>query len=124
MRERKVRANDNGETPPRAVCFRRWDGVLCGVEPRGFEPLTFALRRLSGALSCSSRGCLECVACGRIACRGAPGVRGTQDESAAGDEQAQAAVDAWVAEYNTDRPHQALDQERPVTPSQRFAPAG
>lgn len=37
-------------------------------------------------------------------------------------EQAQAAVDAWVLEYNTDRPHQALDEKVPVTPSQRFAP--
>lgn len=35
---------------------------------------------------------------------------------------AQAAVDAWVAEYNTDRPHQALDDRLPVTPDQRFAP--
>ena len=29
-------------------------------------------------------------------------------------EEAQAAVDAWVSEYNADRPHQALDAERPV----------
>lgn len=36
--------------------------------------------------------------------------------------KAQAAVDAWVAEYNTDRPHQALDENLPVTPAQRFAP--
>ena len=35
---------------------------------------------------------------------------------------AQAALDAFAAEYNTDRPHQALDQDLPVTPSQRFAP--
>jgi hypothetical protein len=33
-------------------------------------------------------------------------------------EQAQAALDAWVEEYNTDRPHQALEMQ---TPSERFA---
>ena len=37
-------------------------------------------------------------------------------------EQAQAAVDAYVIEYNTDRPHQALDEKLPVTPDERFAP--
>ena len=37
-------------------------------------------------------------------------------------EAAQAAVDAWVTEYNADRPHQALDPERPVTPADRFTP--
>jgi transposase InsO family protein len=37
-------------------------------------------------------------------------------------EEAQAAVDRYVAEYNTDRPHQALDEEVPVTPAERFAP--
>ena len=37
-------------------------------------------------------------------------------------EAAQAAVDAWVADYNTDRPHQALDEQLPVTPAERFAP--
>jgi transposase InsO family protein len=37
-------------------------------------------------------------------------------------EEAQAAVDAWVDQYNTDRPHQALDGKRPVTPGDRFAP--
>jgi transposase InsO family protein len=37
-------------------------------------------------------------------------------------DQAQAAVDAWVAHYNADRPHQALDQKVPVTPADRFAP--
>jgi transposase InsO family protein len=36
-------------------------------------------------------------------------------------EEAQAAVDVWVAEYNTNRPHQALDEKVPVTPSDRFA---
>ncbi len=36
-------------------------------------------------------------------------------------EDAQAAVDAWVNDYNTNRPHQALDDTVPVTPSQRFA---
>ncbi len=36
--------------------------------------------------------------------------------------EAQAAVDAWVGEYNTDRPHQALDERVPVTPAERFAP--
>ena len=35
---------------------------------------------------------------------------------------AQAAVDVWVEHYNTDRPHQALDQRLPVTPAQRFTP--
>jgi transposase InsO family protein len=33
---------------------------------------------------------------------------------------AQAAVDAWVSEYNTTRPHQALDM---ASPADRFAPA-
>jgi transposase InsO family protein len=37
-------------------------------------------------------------------------------------EQAQAAVDAWVAHYNAERPHQALDQKVPVTPAERFVP--
>jgi transposase InsO family protein len=37
-------------------------------------------------------------------------------------EAAQAALDAWVAEYNTDRPHQALDEHSPVTPAERFTP--
>jgi hypothetical protein len=37
-------------------------------------------------------------------------------------EQAQAAVDGWVADYNTDRPHQGLDEKLPVTPQDRFAP--
>jgi len=36
-------------------------------------------------------------------------------------EQAQAAVDAWVHGYNTDRPHQALNDTLPVTPAERFA---
>jgi transposase InsO family protein len=37
-------------------------------------------------------------------------------------EAAQAALDAWVAEYNADRPHQALDGRSPVTPADRFTP--
>ena len=37
-------------------------------------------------------------------------------------QEAQAAVDSYVAEYNTDRPHQALDEKVPVTPAERFAP--
>ena len=37
-------------------------------------------------------------------------------------QQAQAAVDTWVAGYNTDRPHQALDEKVPVTPADRFTP--
>ncbi|GAB2648214.1 IS481 family transposase [Kribbella swartbergensis] len=37
-------------------------------------------------------------------------------------ELAQAAVDTYVAEYNTNRPHQALDQNTPVTPADRFRP--
>ena len=37
-------------------------------------------------------------------------------------EEAQAAVDTWVRHYNTDRPHQALDEKVPVTPAERFAP--
>jgi transposase InsO family protein len=37
-------------------------------------------------------------------------------------QQAQAAVDSYVAEYNSDRPHQALDEKVPVTPADRFAP--
>jgi len=38
-------------------------------------------------------------------------------------EQAQAAVDAWVVAYNADRPHQGLDEHRPVMPADRFTPA-
>ena len=37
-------------------------------------------------------------------------------------EAAQAALDAWVSEYNADRPHQALDGQVPVTPADRFTP--
>jgi transposase InsO family protein len=37
-------------------------------------------------------------------------------------EAAQAALDAWVTGYNTDRPHQALDGRSPVTPADRFTP--
>jgi transposase InsO family protein len=37
-------------------------------------------------------------------------------------ETAQSAVDAWVADYNDERPHQALDPQWPVTPAERFAP--
>jgi transposase InsO family protein len=33
---------------------------------------------------------------------------------------AQAAVDAWVDGYNSDRPHQALDERVPVVPADRF----
>jgi transposase InsO family protein len=39
-------------------------------------------------------------------------------------EQAQQAVDAWVHEYNHDRPHQGLDDQVPVSPAQRFSPTG
>jgi transposase InsO family protein len=39
-------------------------------------------------------------------------------------EQAQQAVDAWVHEYNHDRPHQGLDGQVPVSPAQRFAATG
>jgi hypothetical protein len=35
-------------------------------------------------------------------------------------EAAQAAVDRWVSEYNSDRPHQGLDDKLPVTPDARF----
>lgn len=35
---------------------------------------------------------------------------------------AQTAVDRFVGEYNSDRPHQALDPLSPVTPAERFAP--
>lgn len=35
---------------------------------------------------------------------------------------AQAAVDEWVAGYNTNRPHQGLDDKTPVMPDDRFAP--
>lgn len=38
-------------------------------------------------------------------------------------EQAQAVVDAWVNEYNLDRPHQGLDERNPVVPTDRFTPA-
>lgn len=37
-------------------------------------------------------------------------------------EDAQAAVDRWVVDYNTERPHQALDETFPVTPDERFEP--
>jgi transposase InsO family protein len=36
-------------------------------------------------------------------------------------EQAQQAVDAWVGEYNHQRPHQALDEQAPVSPADRFS---
>ena len=29
-------------------------------------------------------------------------------------------MDAWVVEYNTNRPHQALNEHLPVTPAERF----
>ena len=38
-------------------------------------------------------------------------------------QEAQAAVDAWVAAYNADRPHQGLDEHRPVVPAERFVAA-
>jgi transposase InsO family protein len=38
-------------------------------------------------------------------------------------DQAQEAIDTWVREYNHDRPHQALDEQSPVSPVQRFTPA-
>jgi transposase InsO family protein len=37
-------------------------------------------------------------------------------------DEAQAAVDTYIAGYNTDRPHQALDEKVPVTPAERFSP--
>jgi transposase InsO family protein len=36
---------------------------------------------------------------------------------------AQAAVDRFVADYNGERPHQALDVTQPVSPQQRFTPS-
>jgi transposase InsO family protein len=36
-------------------------------------------------------------------------------------DEAQAAVDIYIAGYNTDRPHQALDEKVPVTPAERFS---
>ena len=36
---------------------------------------------------------------------------------------AQAAVDAWVGAYNSERPHQGLDEKVPVVPADRFEPA-
>ena len=36
--------------------------------------------------------------------------------------EAQAAVDEWVGLYNTDRPHQGLNDQVPVTPQERFKP--
>ncbi|WP_337796280.1 IS481 family transposase [Actinopolymorpha rutila] len=38
-------------------------------------------------------------------------------------DDAQAAVDAWVASYNLDRPHQGLNEKAPVVPADRFGPA-
>uniref|UniRef100_UPI003B3ACB10 integrase core domain-containing protein n=1 Tax=Nakamurella sp. TaxID=1869182 RepID=UPI003B3ACB10 len=35
---------------------------------------------------------------------------------------AQTAIDEFVQTYNTDRPHQALEAERPVSPAERFTP--
>lgn len=35
---------------------------------------------------------------------------------------AQAALDGFVADYNGERPHQALDVKQPVSPEQRFTP--
>lgn len=40
-----------------------------------------------------------------------------------GVEEAQAAVDAWVEGYNRERPHQGLDDQRPVVPADRFRAA-
>jgi transposase InsO family protein len=37
-------------------------------------------------------------------------------------QDAQAALDAWVAGYNADRPHQSLGAKVPVTPADRFTP--
>jgi hypothetical protein len=37
-------------------------------------------------------------------------------------QDAQAAVDRFVDQYNADRPHQALDDDEPVTPADRFTP--
>ena len=37
--------------------------------------------------------------------------------------EAQAAVDAWVAHYNHERPHQGLGRQVPVVPADRFTPA-
>jgi transposase InsO family protein len=39
------------------------------------------------------------------------------DKSFSSFQEAQAALDAWVADYNTERPHQALDM---ATPAERF----
>ena len=36
--------------------------------------------------------------------------------------EAQAGLDRWVGEYNSERPHQALGEAVPVTPVQRFEP--
>jgi transposase InsO family protein len=36
-------------------------------------------------------------------------------------EAAQASIDAFVEQYNADRPHQGLDPDRPVTPAERFS---
>src|SRR4051795_3334834 len=36
--------------------------------------------------------------------------------------EAQAALDAWVRDYNAQRPHQALETKTPITPAQRFEP--
>lgn len=38
-------------------------------------------------------------------------------------DEAQVAVDAWVVDYNAERPHQGLNSREPVTPAQRFTPA-
>jgi Integrase core domain len=38
--------------------------------------------------------------------------------------EAQAALDDWVRDYNATRPHQALELREPVTPAERFQPAG
>jgi transposase InsO family protein len=38
-------------------------------------------------------------------------------------EAAQAAVDVWVEHYNSERPHQGLDEKVPVVPADRFTPA-
>ena len=36
--------------------------------------------------------------------------------------EAQAAVDAWVEHYNTERPHQGLNEKNPVAPADKFTP--
>jgi hypothetical protein len=55
------------------------------VELRGFEPLTFSLRRLRNVASALSLGCLGCVICARLEIGGTHGEHGPDGHRSATD---------------------------------------